>query len=78
MKVDQFPREHRIISEEELRHENARRTVSCPKCKQRIRYFLEHRTTDKPNDRRYILCPGCGHERVLAIGGIKDEKETST
>lgn len=66
----------RIIEEEELQREAAQRTVRCSPtlggCGRWIRYTRGEVTTDKPGDRRFIVCPGCGYERVLAIGGIRD------
>lgn len=62
----------RIITEEELRIESLQKTCRCSNCKLWIRFLREEVTTDKPNDRRYIVCPGCGYERILAVGGVKD------
>lgn len=68
----------RIISEEELRKEGkefySKRHVRCTGCKLHIRFFDEEVTVDLVKDRAYIVCPSCGYERVLAIGGVKEDR----
>lgn len=62
----------RIITVEELKEEGRQRTIVCDGCMERIRYVAADVVTDKPGDRRFVPCPGCAHERVIAIGGIRD------
>lgn len=57
----------RMITREELQDEALDRTVRCSACSGFIRYRPSDRVTDLDRRRRFVRCPGCGHERVLAI-----------
>lgn len=68
----------RIITEDELRTESRQKTCRCSGCKLWIRFLTEEVITDVPGDRRYLICPGCGYERILALGLSDRDKELAS
>lgn len=56
----------RIITKDELQAEAAHRTVKCHACGEFIRYVERDRVTSQDRRRRFVPCPGCSAERVLA------------